>query len=96
VHPPFIRIYQIRRSRYYNDFPPNCRRDKNKKLSGVPTPHLIARRQGAKHVAYPAKPANDNGSLSIPNALEDQPHTPDDERYPPLTGSPLKTEKPAP
>src|SRR5438093_1254569 len=21
VHPPFIRIYQIRRSRYYNDFP---------------------------------------------------------------------------
>jgi hypothetical protein len=96
VHPPFIRIYQIRRSRYYNDFPPNCRRHKNKKLSRVPATNLIAHRQSADHVAYPAKPANDNGSLSMANALENQPHDPDDERDPPFTGSPLKTEKSPP
>jgi hypothetical protein len=58
--------------------------------------NLIAHRQCAKHVSYPAKPANDNGSLSTPNALENQPHDPDDERYPPFTGSALKTEKSPP
>ena len=58
--------------------------------------NLIAHRQSADHVSYPAEPTNDDGSLSIPNTLEDQPHGPDAERDPPFTGLPLKTEKSPP
>jgi hypothetical protein len=92
VDPPSIRIYQIRRSRKYNDLTPNCCRNKNKKLSGVPATNLIAHRQGANHVSYPAEAANDDCSLSMPRALENQPH---DERHP-FSTLPLKAEKPTP
>jgi len=76
VNPSAFRIDQIRRTRHYHDIPPNCRGHKDKKLSRVPPANLMAHRQGANHVSYPGEPANNDGSLSMPGALENQPHNP--------------------
>src|SRR5262245_21466084 len=92
VNPPFIRIHQVRRTRHYNDFPPNWRGDKNQQLSAVAATHLLAHRQGAKDVSYPPAAANDHRSLSISHALE---HQPQRERYPSASAQ-LKTDKPTP
>src|SRR5882724_973807 len=92
VDPPFVRINQIHRPRHYNDFSPNWRGDKDNKFSGMPTMHLLAYWQRAKHVSYSAAAANDDGSLAAPSALEDQP---DDKRCP-STSPKLQTKKPTP
>jgi len=76
VNPSFIRIDQIRRTRHFYDTPPNCRGHKDKKLSRVAPANIMAHRQGANHIPYPGEPANNDGSLSMPGALENQPHNP--------------------
>jgi hypothetical protein len=92
IDPPFIRKDQIRALRHYNDFPPNWRRDKNQQLTEVPTTNLIANRQAAKHVSYPAAAANDDGSPSMSGALKNQPHN----KRSPSASSQLQTKKPTP
>jgi hypothetical protein len=56
--------------------PPNCRGHKDKKLSRVFPANLMTHWQGANHVSYTSEPANNDSSLSMPGALENQPHNP--------------------
>jgi hypothetical protein len=60
--------------------PPNCCGHKDEKLSRVAPTNVIAHRQGANYVSYTGEPANDDGSFSMPGALENQPHNPTGQR----------------
>src|SRR5262245_54514143 len=85
VGPPLVRIYQVLEPRKYNDLSPKRRCYKNKELPGMPPTDFITDGQGANHVSHPAEPANDDGSLAMPSALENQPYTPHNKRCPPVT-----------
>jgi hypothetical protein len=58
--------------------------------------NLIAHRQSAHHVANAYHPANNNRSLAMASALENQPSGPSYEGYPPVTDAQPKAEEPAP
>ena len=92
VYPPPILVDQIRAPRHHNDLAPNWRCDKDQQLPLMPATHLLADRQRAKYVSYPAATANDHGWLSVSTKLDDQA----DRKRNSSTSAHFQTEKPMP